>query len=665
MNKQINAKFALGVLIILASVVAGYAIRECKFFYIPIPQVICCQTPHQGISVSEIGEIKNFDSEEDFKNYLRESEMSYYGFGIGGGFGRGEALAESAAIPVSAPSDSGTGKGAAEPERISDTNVQVEGIDEPDIVKTDGQEIYFSPTQNYYWRWSWGDFPEMTGKTKTIKAFPPVDLAINSEIDKAGNLLLSNGILIIFSGDRIYGYDVSNPKSPKKEWTMEIESRSSVTGARLYNDKIYLITQTMIDSFHPCPIKPLSVEGASFEVACVDIYHPTTPVQTDVTYNVMIVNPDTGEVEENVSFVGSSGQSVIYMSKEGVYITYSYTGDFIKFYFNFFNEKCKDVIPSWLIEKTEKLAGYDISESAKITELQVLFQKYYNSLSDDERLKMSNELTNRMSDYYNEQKRELERIGIVKIGLDRLGIIALGDVPGYPLNQFSLDEYNNHLRIAVTIGQRFFGIGFIGITSQPTNDVYVLNSDLTITGSVKDLGTEERIYSARFVGDKGYLVTFRQVDPFYILDLSDPKNPELKGELKIPGYSSYLHPINEDRILGIGQEGSQVKVSLFNVELPEKPSEADKYVLNEYWSDVLSTHHAFLLDTKHQVFFLPGSQGGYVFSYKGDKLELVKAVSNIQAKRAIYLDDYLYIIGDDEIVVFDEISWKEVNQLDL
>ena len=85
------------------------------------------------------------------------------------------------------------------------------------------------------------------------------------------------------------------------------------------------------------------------------------------------------------------------------------------------------------------------------------------------------------------------------------------------------------------------------------------------------MGKDERIYSARFIGDKGYLVTFKQVDPFYVLDLSNPKKPEIKGELKIPGYSSYLHPISDDLILGIGKEGSVVKVSLFDVSDPTNP----------------------------------------------------------------------------------------------
>jgi len=191
-----------------------------------------------------------------------------------------------------------------------------------------------------------------------------------------------------------------------------------------------------------------------------------------------------------------------------------------------------------------------------------------------------------------------------------------------------------------------------------------LDQDLQIVGSVQDLGLTERVYSVRFIEDKGYVVTFRQIDPFYVLDLSDPTNPELKGELKIPGYSSYLHPITKDKILGIGMEGSNVKVSLFDVTSPEDPQEMDKYTLSEYWSDILNTHHAFLLDSKHEIFFLPGSKGGYVFSYKDDKLSLTKAVSEISAKRAIYIEDYLYIVGENKIVVLDEISWERVNDIE-
>ena len=113
----------------------------------------------------------------------------------------------------------------------------------------------------------------------------------------------------------------------------------------------------------------------------------------------------------------------------------------------------------------------------------------------------------------------------------------------------------------------------------------------------------------------------------------------------------------------MGQEESQVKISLFDVTKPENPFEVAKYLLDEYWTEVSSTHHAFLLDDRHQVFFLPGGKGGYIFSYKDNLLNLTRAVSETNVRRAIYINDYLYIIGDDKIVVLNEADWEKVNEL--
>ena len=654
-TKKIDTKFGAILLIVLATIASAYIIFEYKALSFPsfpsFPPLT--YTP----PVSELNDIEKFSSEEDFKAYLAKVESDYTSGGlVAMGTGRAE-------ITVDQPMalDEIGGKGAI-PERVSETTVQVLGIDEPDIVKTDGKEIYFSSGQGYYYR----GFMEMipprrTGETKAIKAFPPEDLAIEGKINKTGNLLLDNNILVIFSGREIYGYDVSDPKQPQEKWKVELEDNNYLVAARLFKNKIYLVNKTRIDTYHPCPIRPLSVKGAPLEIKCIDIYHPRIPVPVDVTYNALILDPKTGEIENTVSFVGSSNGSMVYMSKNGIYITYSYYESIIKFFFNFFNEDCQDIIPSWVIEKLKKLQGYDISDTAKLMEFQIIFERYQSSLSDDEMMRIENELTNRMADYYEKHKRDLEKTGIVKIGLEEFKFSETGNVPGKPLNQFSLDEYENHLRIAVTIGG---GWGMFGSMGESANDVYVLDKTLKTVGSVKDLGLGERIYSVRFIEDKGYLVTFKQIDPFFVLDLSEPKNPELKGELKIPGYSSYLHPLTKDKILGIGKESSKVKISLFDVSLPEKPVEKDKYILKEYWSDILNTHHAFLLDSKHEIFFMPGSRGGYIFSYKNDSLELKRAVSNIRARRAIYIDDFLYIIGDNKLVVLNEINWEKVNEVE-
>jgi len=656
MTEKIN-KFAIAILFLVFLFAVSFAIIKCPLLGpITLP-------PFQPPKPSKIEGIEKFASEEDFKSYLEESQLGYLA-GIGVGAARMPLVKEG--VPVPTPLEMPLEAKGAIPERVSETTVQVLGIDEPDIVKTDGKEIYFSQSP-YIYPIFWRGFeereiwPPKTGETKIIDAFPPEDLKIEEKIEERGDLLLAKDILVIFSEDKIFGYDVSNPQSPKKKWEVKLEDNNFLVGARLYQNKIYLITKTQIDTYRPCPIKPLSIDGTPLEIKCVDIYHPIVPVPVDITYTAMILKSDSGKIEKTVSFVGSSDQSVVYMSSKAIYVTYSYFESVIKFFTNFLKERGKDLVPSWLIEKLEKLESYEISDQAKYTEFTILLQRYYNSLSNDERLKIENEIQNRISDYFKEHKRELEKTGIIKIGLEKFEISATGNIPGRPLNQFSLDEYRENLRMATTVGEGFWEFGG---QRESANDVYVLDEDLKILGSVQDLGLTERIYSVRFIEDKGYLVTFRQTDPFFVLDLSDQKNPQLKGQLKIPGYSSYLHPITKDKILGIGKEGSQVKISLFDVSDPENPNEIAKYNLDEYWSDILNTHHAFLLDSKHQIFFLPGGRGGYIFSYKDNKLELKRAVSDISAKRAIYINDYLYIIGENKIVVLNELNWEKVNELE-
>ena len=197
------------------------------------------------------------------------------------------------------------------------------------------------------------------------------------------------------------------------------------------------------------------------------------------------------------------------------------------------------------------------------------------------------------------------------------------------------------------------------------NDVYVLDSKLKQIGSLQGLGLNEQIYSVRFLGETAYVVTFRQTDPFYVIDLSAPKSPRLAGELKIPGFSSYLHPISTGKVLGVGQEGNEVKLSLFDVTDPGNPVEKSKYLLNEYWSEVSSNHHAFLQDARHEVFFMPGGNGGYVFSYANSELSLTKAVGESGIKRAIFINDFMYLISESEIVVLDENNWNEIGSLSI
>ena len=624
-------------------------------------------------------EIQKFASEQDFKDYLSKSDSSLGGFA---GIRSNRVIIESFSEPFmdfeleNSKMLSEVGMGGAVPSRVSETNVQVVGIDEPDIVKTDGKEIYYSMPSRYFdYLGTTNSYfikdgkkisgaPRKLGGIALIKAYPPASLGLDSEILEQGDLLLDNkNNLIVLASDKIYGYNVLNLKLPVKNWTISLENNNRIITSRLYNDKIYLISSTYISRGSPCPIRPFAVDGKQIEIKCSDVYYPNVPVDIDSTYNISIIDPSSGEIENNISFVVSNSNSIIYMSPQAIFVSYYYQEDFIKLIFDFLLTEGKDIVSSDVIERLAKLKDYDISQQAKMTELESIFEKYYNSLDSDERLRMENEFENRVIDYFKKHNRELEKTGIFKIDINNLKILANGSVPGKLLNQFSLDEYKGNLRAATTIGGR--GNLFFSISAESVSDVYVLDKNLKTVGSVKDLGKTEKIYSVRFLNDKGYVVTFRQIDPFYVIDLSNPKNPQVKGELKIPGYSSYLHPISEDRILGIGKEGSKVKISLFNVSDASDPIEEAKYILDEYYSEILNNHHAFLMDSKHQIFFLPGNKGSYIFSYKNGEIKLIKAVSGLRPKRAIYLSDYLYIIGESKITVLNENDWEKVNELDL
>ncbi|MEK7674012.1 MAG: beta-propeller domain-containing protein [Patescibacteria group bacterium] len=619
---------------------------------------------------------KRFSSQSEFKDYLiqGQNKISYMGvFSRGGEFGI-TGLSSSVDKMVFMEAGSVLAPTSASAERVSETNAQVKGIDEPDIIKTDGQNIFYS-SEGYFPILRGSSGAEIMpskyqyGNTTIVSAFPIDKLGLSGKIDKNGNLLLlkDKKILVVFANQEIVGYDVSNPANPEKKWILKLESDTSIVTSRLYENKIYLITKNYINDGKLCPISPLSLNGAPIEIKCVGIYHPVDIMSVDVTFTAMLVDAVSGNIEKNVSFVGSQNDSVVYMSSQSLYIAYPYQVETLKLLNQFFEAKGKGLISSEILSRLIKLQAYDISEVAKMTELEYLIQKYKSSLKVDDRLKFETDLNNSFLAYYDDKKREFERTGIVKIDLSNFDISNTGNIPGRPLNQFALDEYKNNLRIAITVGDKGSGVWWLGGSTRDksANDVYVLNKDLSIDGSAQDLGLTERIYSARFVGDRGYLVTFRQTDPFYILDLSNPQNPILKGELKIPGYSAYLEPIGKDRILGIGQESSQIKASLFDVSSAEKPIELDRYLLKDGWSEVLNNHRAFLRDDKHQIFFLPTGSGGYVISYKNDKIELLKAVSGYSVKRAIYLDDYLYVLSSDKIIVFDENSWEKVKELDL
>ncbi|NLX94423.1 MAG: hypothetical protein GXZ02_11385, partial [Clostridiales bacterium] len=177
-----------------------------------------------------------------------------------------------------------------------------------------------------------------------------------------------------------------------------------------------------------------------------------------------------------------------------------------------------------------------------------------------------------------------------------------GKVAGHVLNQFSMDEHKGYFRIATTQGD----------WQKTSSNVFVLNKELEIVGKVENIAPKERIFAVRFMGDAGYVVTFEQTDPLFVLNLSDPKAPKITGELKIPGFSTYLHPVTDTLLMGIGQNGDEngtlpgIKLSLFDVSDPASPKEVDKLIIQgNSSSEAMNNHKAFMVYPEKGIFGIP------------------------------------------------------------
>jgi inhibitor of cysteine peptidase len=211
----------------------------------------------------------------------------------------------------------------------------------------------------------------------------------------------------------------------------------------------------------------------------------------------------------------------------------------------------------------------------------------------------------------------------ISINTGNVTYIAQGEVPGHILNQFSMDEHNGFFRIATTVGNNWED------GSQSSNNIYILDEDLNQVSQIENIAPGESIYAARFLGNRAYLVTFVQVDPLFTIDLSDPYHPKILGELKIPGYSEYLHPYDETHIIGIGKEVDPtidedkvhtpgaiyytailgLKIALFDVSDFESPKEVAKVVIGDRGTDspALYDHKAFLFDREKELLVIPVS----------------------------------------------------------
>lgn len=604
-----------------------------------------------GDGDSTAASLVQFESAAQFEEYVRESRDARRLYLSGGGVGGARGVEDSAQTVTEAPTEragegdggDGGGPAAGGDVRVSDTNVQEVGIDEPDVLKARGSTVFYAKAGRH------GEYGH--DEVRILNASDPAAPSVVGEIDESGRMLIAGDTLVVFADHEIQGYDVSTPEDPEKRWERDVEAR--IGAARLLNGSIYLVLRKGVDLDRPCPIEPL--EGVAQQ--CTDVYHPRRPTDVEATYTTVSIDPESGDVGDAVTVVGSHRHTATYVSRNGVYLTYATSPSRANLTMDFLLEQ-ETLLDDRALERLRELQSYDLSDEATLTEIRVIVRDWLARLDEDERADARETLEERRRAYFEERKRDLIRTGVVRIDVDEgdLAVGAVGSVPGRPLNQFSMDEYEGRLRIATTVS---------GFGTESENDLYVLDGDLSVVGAVQGMGLDERIYSVRFMDEEAYVVTFRRIDPFHVVDLSNPADPTVQGELKLPGFSSYLHPVAEDLIMGIGEEDGQVKAVLFDVSTPTDPTIADSTILDDRWSAISRTHHAFLQDRKHGVVFIPGREGGYVFSYE-DGLDRVATIdTDDPARRAMYVGDYLYVFAGDELVVVDETDWSRETTVDL
>ncbi len=648
-------------------------------------------------------EVQNFKSYNDLNSYLKTNYYNDNTIGYPSEFG----ILESQGSIRLDESDQDL-KGSEDVENdYSDTNIQELGVDEPDIVKTDGEYLYIISDLNLY----------------IIYAYPAEDAEVISSItfnqsDRPSNIFINDDKLVVITQSYIYRlydssdviyegeekiwqdttktnvfiYDISDRKKPLEINNIEIEGYYS--NARMIDDYVYIITTQYAyepllyndeDSLY---IPRMSLDGKVESIDINDIYYIDSPDTSKTLTNIISFNvkDDNLDITAEVFILGTP--STIYVSTNNIIITsFSYNYDYDTIY-DLIIEYLLPILPD---EATNELATIDslsIDDYQKKTVSEWIIQNYVEKM--DEKLKQNIAMLFLMN---------LEKSIIHKIRINE-GIITYdsqGTVPGYVKNQFSISEYNEYIRIATTVNGWMVSSYLSSIESY--NNVYVLDENLETVGSIENIANGEEIYSVRFQDNKCYLVTYKQIDPFFVIDLQDPRNPEILGELKIPGYSTYLHPYDEDKIIGIGQEENNVKISLFNVEDVINPKELSTYKIqsedegNKWsYSSALYEHKAFLFDREKNLLIIPISidyiESAYIFNITSNNIKLRGIINHepenyseekpemwdnsywpgyydYSIKRSLFIDDVIYTISNAMIKMNDFESLNELNSINL
>lgn len=557
--------------------------------------------------------LQRFASYEELVDFVGTSSSQPYYF-VGTNDDRVVALAEA--------------QGAKTSSDYSTTNVQVTGVDEADVVKSDGEYLYVISNQKLF----------------IIRAYPPAEAEILSKIELNATL---HGIFVYENRLVVFGSEAYETRILIDAIRPGIVEPSYMP---YYTPNTFIRVYDITDRTSPSSVRNVTIDGYYFSSRMIGNYVYTIvnePVQLNGT-----------EVKLPTIYSGNETDVIpatdIYFSPVTDY-GFTFTSIFALNVVDYAEEPTHETI----------LLGTTRSIYVSFNNIYVAFSEFDSVTGDEKTL-------------------------IYRIQVDGSEIKnkASGGVPGGLLNQFSMDEYDSHFRIATTVDA--------WNTGGSRNNVYILNMSLGIVGELENLALTERIYSVRFMGVRCYLVTFQQVDPFFVLDLSSPTEPQILGYLKIPGFSNYLHPYDADHIIGIGKEGNDVKMSLFDVTNVTAPMEMAHFAVQGDWSDstVLWDQKAFLFNKTRQLLAIPVTasankvvdgyyytwsywQGAYVFDIslehgfvlRGNVTHQESTTSYFQygseVQRILYIDNVLYTVSDRKILLSDLDTLEQIGTVEL
>lgn len=524
------------------------------------------------------GQFQKFSSCLDLKTYLEDNSAKqvYYDKMFETTGVLPPTATPSVGVKDAAPTDSAESAVSTD---YSTTNLQVQGVDESDIVKNDGKYIYGvkGNTVRVVQAYPVDSMKELDKVTFDDANFYPRDLYVD------GNRMVVLGTVYDSLWDKPY---MNQPVSKKM--------MMPILGEYYYGQvtKVYIFDIT--DKSNIKNIRDLSYEGD----------YTSSRKVGDMLYLVMNKN------EYGYRFPqGWTEHEVLPLYKDSNAGTVNTIG------------KCEDVlyVPGSENINYVVVAGIPTSDAQGKVVDEVIVGSSGSIYASTENLYVAEQKYSWFYANPNAENKEQTLVHKFSLSPSEIKYQGKAEVPGHIINQFSMDESGGNFRIATTLGSVWDSV------NPSTNNIYVIDSSLKQIGKIEGIAPGESIYSVRFLGDRAYMVTFKKIDPFFVIGLSDPKNPKILGKLKIPGFSDYLHPYDENHIIGFGKDAVDagedetfmrdldfawyqgLKIAMFDVTDVSNPVEMYKTSIGDRGSDtpVLRDHKALLFDKVKGLMAIP------------------------------------------------------------